>query len=296
MHHPGRFFTMANACETGEDVSEIILSDIHVRTTIVSQWTYYATGGTIVWDWGDGTVETFSGSEMISDASHTYAKAGSYVIRITGPITRITGNDALKIPWLGVEGEIGNSYIRSVWLAKSVLSVGTHAFHRCGNLFEFHGPGVGYVGVNAFYQAYAMREFDAPNVYEIQSNAIYGSTNIRRFRMKAWSSHEIPSIYVRADALSQTLAQGEFISNADTCNFDTNAFRGASFVTMRLNNAKHLYIAENAFNGHAIDLYIESMSQNSIQMSQNYSTWGLLSGYAKIHCSGGIVYKYPYGT
>jgi hypothetical protein len=53
-----------------------------------NQFTLPATG-TYVVDWGDGIIESRTGS-----ATHTYPAEGNYVIRVTGGLTRINFNNA----------------------------------------------------------------------------------------------------------------------------------------------------------------------------------------------------------
>jgi surface protein len=73
---------------------QILVKTDNAGTSSSTQFTLPATG-TYDIDWGDGTVESLSGSQ-----THTYGSAGNYVIQVTGGLTRISfnnGGDRLKL-------------------------------------------------------------------------------------------------------------------------------------------------------------------------------------------------------
>jgi surface protein len=73
---------------------QILIKTDNAGTSSSTQFTLPATGTYDV-DWGDGTIEEKTGA-----ATHTYAEAGNYVIKVTGGLTAITfnnGGDRLKL-------------------------------------------------------------------------------------------------------------------------------------------------------------------------------------------------------
>jgi surface protein len=73
---------------------QILVKTDNAGSSTSTQFTLPATGSYTV-DWGDDVVESLSGAQ-----THTYATAGSYVIRVTGGLTAITfnnGGDRLKL-------------------------------------------------------------------------------------------------------------------------------------------------------------------------------------------------------
>lgn len=73
---------------------QILVKTDNAGTSSSTQFTLPATGSYEV-DWGDGVIESLSGSQ-----THTYSIAGQYVIRVTGGLTAITfnkGGDRLKL-------------------------------------------------------------------------------------------------------------------------------------------------------------------------------------------------------
>jgi surface protein len=66
---------------------QILVKTDNAGTSSSTQFTLPATG-TYDIDWGDGTVETKTGT-----ATHTYPVAGNYVIKVTGGLTRILFNN-----------------------------------------------------------------------------------------------------------------------------------------------------------------------------------------------------------
>jgi surface protein len=73
---------------------QILVRTTNAGTSNSDQFTLPATG-TYTVDWGDGTVESRTGS-----ATHTYSSGGDYVIKVTGGLQRINfnnGGDCLKL-------------------------------------------------------------------------------------------------------------------------------------------------------------------------------------------------------
>jgi surface protein len=77
-----------------DDGYRIVVKTDNTGTSNSDQFTIPATG-TYTIDWGDGTIESKTDS-----ATHTYATAGTYTIRVTGGLTQINfnnGGDRLKL-------------------------------------------------------------------------------------------------------------------------------------------------------------------------------------------------------
>ena len=287
MHHPGRFFTMANLCECGEDVAEIYLENFPANWVIEVGTTIVATGETITWDWGDGTVVTgLTGAPP----NHSYGTRGSWVIRIFGKIESILGDTQSTTPhgWIRLQNGNDNTYIRSVWLPKCVTEIRTRAFARCRGMTEFHAPGVKTVGDSAFDQCTSLREIDAPLVRSVSEWSFRGCTALRRLRMSG-------EVLIGGSSFeSGGITNGELIANASTASIMANAFKGSGFKVVRfVGTPSFSFTADlGAFASSAItDLYLESMTAYSVQNLSGYYGWGLAHG-TKIHCSNGNTITY----
>ena len=134
--------------------------------------------GTVEIDWGDDSAtDTVTGTSLttVKNTAHTYAKEGSYIIRlrvvngsfaIVGTSTSSTGS---RLLWSGSNGsDNGNrayqSAIQAVRLGRGVTSIGGYAFNNCYSLVNITIPSsVTSIGSYAFYYCYSLVNITIPS-------------------------------------------------------------------------------------------------------------------------------------
>jgi surface protein len=108
-----------------DDGYRIVVKTDNTGSSSSTQFTIPASG-TYTIDWGDATIESKTGS-----ATHTYATAGTYTIRVTGGLTRINfnnGGDRLKLLQIQNWGTTAwNSFENAYWGCSNMTGTFTDA-------------------------------------------------------------------------------------------------------------------------------------------------------------------------
>lgn len=153
-----------------------------------------AVNGTATIDWGDGTTDTITGTNLttVINTQHTYASAGQYTITLsTSGTIGIVGSNTYGSELLWKNSTVANENIvyqgaiRKVELGSQIRSIGTSAFNNCKLLESINIPttlvtsGTTSLGGRAFYICESLKALIVPsNVIALNNGAVYACRNM----------------------------------------------------------------------------------------------------------------------
>ena len=124
-------------------------------------------------DWGDGTVESFTGTSATT-RSHTYAAAGDYVVTLNCTNGTYTIDGSTTTNLLG-----GNNSANRPWVTKAEIGSGLTsieaAFYYARSLKTITIPSVVTNIKNTFYNAYSLTSASVPSVTTNVAAAFQGA-------------------------------------------------------------------------------------------------------------------------
>jgi len=269
-----------------------------------------ANGVTI--DWGDGSETQTSGAVGKTNAKHTYASIGEYVITlaVASNCTLKFGDDQYRCV-MGSTSNDGLVYcdmLQKVEIGGGVADIGTIAFSMCFSLANITIPyGVTNVGANAFKGCYALTSIVIPNGVKKCGNGAFTScfslksitipNSVTSISVSAFNGcHSLASIVIPGSV--SDLGDSSFSGCVNLANFTihdgvksigSSVFSGCRLlVSITIPNSV-TSIGANAFNGcHALTSIIipdgvtsigDAVFQNchnlaSITMSDNLKSIG----------------------
>ncbi len=250
-------YLLVSADDFGNKTNEVMFSIVHPTDGIGGY-------GPLTVDWGDGTIETWSGldengdgEEWSSDFTHTYAAYGFYVIKITTTEKSCffgTKTSYYRANWLiaklgneiivgnGAEntqyGFNGQNRLRYVKMSGKGGLACRNCFSNCYALRKIDiaiSPTT--IPAYCFYYCYSLEKFDFSEVTEIAGYgvAFSGFTHIEAPLCKSISANGVrQSIHLRTFKAPKCTAVGDYaftsiytlttIEFAEDCTFGANVF------------------------------------------------------------------------
>jgi hypothetical protein len=143
-------------------------------------------GSTLSIDWGDGSAVKTDTTSGNSNKSHTYATAGSYIVKMwisVGSGTYTFGNGSTTTSFVGGSTQKDRDALQYVFIGSNVTSIGNFAFYACYSLTSITIPsGVTSIGDNAFQYCYSLTNITIPSgvasIGDSAFNACYSLTSI----------------------------------------------------------------------------------------------------------------------
>lgn len=113
-------------------------------------------------DWGDGTIDT--------NTSHTYAKEGNYLIKISGDIS-FTGTDSFT--YICGSNNL-NKALQKCYIKKGMTSISTYRFDGCYSLTTISMPNsITSIGTNVFVNCQSLTNIIIPKYITSLSDYIF---------------------------------------------------------------------------------------------------------------------------
>jgi surface protein len=288
-----------------DDGYRIVVKTDNTGTSNSDQFTIPATG-TYTIDWGDGTIESKTDS-----ATHTYATAGTYTIRVTGGLTRINfnnGGDRLKLlqiqnwgttAWNSFENAyFGCSNMTGTFTDAPVLS-GVTNMASCFRVCSLFNSAIGGWNVSTITNMTAMfnsasafnQDIGGWNTAAVTSmNNMFSSASAFNQDIGGWNTAAVTSMssmFSSASAFNQDIggwntaavtSMNSMFSSASAFNQDIGGWNTAAVTSM-----SSMFSSASAFNNGGSDSIkdwntaavttMSRMFQNASVFNQPIGTW-----------------------
>ena len=187
----------------------------------------------IVVSWGDGKTNEYA---QLSGATHTYAKAGGYVVMIS--------DDISSFGYANGATEAQRDMLRElVALGSKVTGIAGYGFNNCHRMRGVMNlPNVTSIGGYAFGTTLGITDFILPSMTRLVQTSFYAgpsptqihADNVREIDSRFWDYYgwKLYDLYLRSSTCAQIKAMGGFPFNANQIS-ETVRFHGSDGIVLK---------------------------------------------------------------